>query len=151
MLATVAISLTNGWVPVIDVRSAVLACLISAITGTLAGLAPAARAVRIPSVQRCSDNQVFGNRTQSEIAAEIGVPQMHISRLLARALARCAAASTSDPPIGSCTGEERSGMRRARRCRPVVIRRLSHGVVDLPAEVGAGAVWPTPGRVRTFS
>jgi len=51
VLATVAISLTNGWVPVIGVRSAVQACPISAITGTLAGLAPAAPAVRIPSVQ----------------------------------------------------------------------------------------------------
>jgi RNA polymerase sigma-B factor len=30
----------------------------------------------------------FGNKTQSEIAAEIGISQMHVSRLLARALER---------------------------------------------------------------
>jgi RNA polymerase sigma-B factor len=30
----------------------------------------------------------FGNRTQSQIAAEIGISQMHVSRLLARTLAR---------------------------------------------------------------
>ncbi len=29
----------------------------------------------------------YGNRTQSEIAAELGISQMHVSRLLARILA----------------------------------------------------------------
>ncbi len=34
----------------------------------------------------------FGNRTQSQIAAELGISQMHVSRLLARSLAQMRAA-----------------------------------------------------------
>jgi len=30
----------------------------------------------------------FGNQTQSQIAAELGISQMHVSRLLARTLAQ---------------------------------------------------------------
>ncbi|HVB26638.1 MAG TPA: sigma-70 family RNA polymerase sigma factor, partial [Mycobacteriales bacterium] len=30
----------------------------------------------------------FGNRTQSQIATELGISQMHVSRLLARTLSR---------------------------------------------------------------
>jgi RNA polymerase sigma-B factor len=30
----------------------------------------------------------FGNMTQSQIAAELGISQMHVSRLLARTLAQ---------------------------------------------------------------
>ncbi|WP_213453453.1 SigB/SigF/SigG family RNA polymerase sigma factor [Rhizomonospora bruguierae] len=38
--------------------------------------------------QRILTLRFFGNMTQSQIAAEIGVSQMHVSRLLSRALAR---------------------------------------------------------------
>jgi RNA polymerase sigma-B factor len=38
--------------------------------------------------QRIISLRFFGNLTQSQIAAEIGVSQMHVSRLLTRALAR---------------------------------------------------------------
>lgn len=51
VLTTAVVSLVNGWVPVIEVRSALGACLASSVAGLLAGLIPAARAVRIPPVQ----------------------------------------------------------------------------------------------------
>ena len=38
----------------------------------------------------------FGNMTQSQIAAELGISQMHVSRLLARTLAQLGAGLTSD-------------------------------------------------------
>jgi RNA polymerase sigma-B factor len=38
----------------------------------------------------------YGNRTQSDIAADIGISQMHVSRLLSRALAAMRAAMLSD-------------------------------------------------------
>jgi RNA polymerase sigma-B factor len=39
--------------------------------------------------------------TQSQIAAEIGVSQMHISRLIRRSLARLAAAADGDDAVDS--------------------------------------------------
>jgi putative ABC transport system permease protein len=51
MLITSMVSLANGWTPVIDLQWAVVACAVSTLAGTLAGLAPAARAVRLPPVQ----------------------------------------------------------------------------------------------------
>jgi len=47
---TSATSLWNGWAPVIDVRIALLASLCCATAGLLAGLLPAARAMRIQPV-----------------------------------------------------------------------------------------------------
>jgi RNA polymerase sigma-B factor len=38
--------------------------------------------------QRILQLRFYGNRTQSQIAAELGISQMHVSRLLARILAR---------------------------------------------------------------
>ncbi|MEH1123541.1 SigB/SigF/SigG family RNA polymerase sigma factor [Micromonospora sp. CPCC 206061] len=40
----------------------------------------------------------YGNRTQSEIAAELGISQMHVSRLLSRALTWLREAMLSDAP-----------------------------------------------------
>ena len=40
----------------------------------------------------------FGGRTQSQIAAEIGISQMHVSRLLARTLEKMRVALMEDPP-----------------------------------------------------
>jgi len=41
----------------------------------------------------------YGNRTQSEIAAELGISQMHVSRLLTRALTWLREAMLSDRPL----------------------------------------------------
>jgi RNA polymerase sigma-B factor len=41
----------------------------------------------------------YGNRTQSEIAAEMGISQMHVSRLLTRALTWLREAMLSDRPL----------------------------------------------------
>ena len=38
----------------------------------------------------------FGNLTQSQIAAELGISQMHVSRLLARTLAQLRERLTED-------------------------------------------------------
>lgn len=51
MLITSLVSLANGWTPVIDLQWAAVACAVSTFAGTLAGMAPAARAVRVPPVQ----------------------------------------------------------------------------------------------------
>jgi len=40
----------------------------------------------------------YGNRTQAEIAAELGISQMHVSRLLSRALSWLREAMLSDTP-----------------------------------------------------
>ena len=39
----------------------------------------------------------YGNQTQSQIAAEVGISQMHVSRLLARALAQLRGQLTEQP------------------------------------------------------
>ncbi len=41
----------------------------------------------------------YGNRTQSDIAAELGISQMHVSRLLSRALSWLREAMLSDAPM----------------------------------------------------
>jgi RNA polymerase sigma-B factor len=51
-----------------------------------------------PQVQRMIILRFYGNRTQSQIAAETGVSQMHVSRLLQRGLAWFRAALLSDAP-----------------------------------------------------
>jgi putative ABC transport system permease protein len=47
---TVAVSMWNGWAPVLELRVAVLAIAVSAAAGLLAGMAPAIRAIRISPV-----------------------------------------------------------------------------------------------------
>jgi RNA polymerase sigma-B factor len=46
--------------------------------------------------QRILALRFYGNRTQSQIAGELGLSQMHVSRLLARALARLRARMDTD-------------------------------------------------------
>jgi RNA polymerase sigma-B factor len=53
--------------------------------------------LRLPARERrMLAMRFYGNRTQSEIAAELGISQMHVSRLLSRALAWLRAAMLSD-------------------------------------------------------
>ena len=51
VLTVSVIALVNAWTPVIDLRSAGVACAAGTAAGLLAGLIPAARAVRIPPAQ----------------------------------------------------------------------------------------------------
>ncbi len=51
IVTTSAVSLWNGWSPVLETGAAVLVVASSTIAGLLAGLAPAARAARIPPVK----------------------------------------------------------------------------------------------------
>jgi RNA polymerase sigma-B factor len=56
----------------------------------------------------------YGNRTQAEIAAELGISQMHVSRLLSRALAWLREAMLSDIPPrweGTTAPSDHHGMR----------------------------------------
>ena len=48
----------------------------------------------------------YGNRTQAEIAAELGISQMHVSRLITRALTWLRAAMLSDEPTRWRAGAE---------------------------------------------
>ncbi|GIJ32482.1 ABC transporter permease [Micromonospora sediminimaris] len=50
VLTTSVASVANGWTPVIEIRVALIACAISAMSGLLAGLLPAARAARLSPV-----------------------------------------------------------------------------------------------------
>jgi RNA polymerase sigma-B factor len=55
-----------------------------------------------PQIQQMIILRFYGNRTQSQIAKEIGVSQMHVSRLLHRGLAWLRAALLNDaPPLWS--------------------------------------------------
>jgi RNA polymerase sigma-B factor len=51
----------------------------------------------------------FGNHTQAEIAAELGISQMHVSRLLTRSLTWLREAMLSDTPL-PCAGAGESGL-----------------------------------------
>ncbi|PWR09357.1 ABC transporter [Micromonospora acroterricola] len=51
VLTTSLVSIVNGWAPVIELRIAVFASMISMVAGMLAGLMPAARAARFSPVQ----------------------------------------------------------------------------------------------------
>ncbi len=62
--------------------------------------------------QRILHMRFSGNMTQSEIAAEIGISQMHVSRLLAQSLAWLREAMTGDvPPVwpGTAAGSAEPG------------------------------------------
>ncbi len=55
--------------------------------------------MRLPARERrMLAMRFYGNRTQAEIAAELGISQMHVSRLLSRALAWLREAMLSDTP-----------------------------------------------------
>ncbi len=55
--------------------------------------------LRLPARERrMLAMRFYGNRTQAEIAAELGISQMHVSRLLSRALAWLREAMLSDTP-----------------------------------------------------
>jgi len=46
--------------------------------------------------QKILSLRFFGNLTQSDIAAQLGISQMHVSRLITRALAKLRTALTAD-------------------------------------------------------
>ncbi|GAA4971609.1 SigB/SigF/SigG family RNA polymerase sigma factor [Actinoplanes utahensis] len=74
----------------------------------------------------------YGNRTQAEIAAELGISQMHVSRLLSRALAWLREAMLSDIPQhweGDARGE-RTGMQVSVTREGGVLRVRVRGEVD---------------------
>ncbi|MEU4426753.1 SigB/SigF/SigG family RNA polymerase sigma factor [Actinoplanes sp. NPDC024001] len=66
--------------------------------------------LRLPARERrMLAMRFYGNRTQAEIAAELGISQMHVSRLLSRALAWLREAMLSDVPPRWEAGEARGG------------------------------------------
>jgi RNA polymerase sigma-B factor len=71
--------------------------------------------MRLPARERqMLAMRFYGNRTQVEIAAELGISQMHVSRLLSHALAWLREAMLSDtPPVwtGRSTGPSMPDMR----------------------------------------
>ena len=75
----------------------------------------------------------YGNRTQAEIAAELGISQMHVSRLLSRALTWLRQAMLTDTPPrweGAETRPERHAMVvTSTRAGDVVVARVQ-GEVD---------------------
>ncbi|WP_430784325.1 SigB/SigF/SigG family RNA polymerase sigma factor [Actinoplanes sp. G11-F43] len=75
----------------------------------------------------------YGNRTQADIAAELGISQMHVSRLLSRALSWLRQAMLSDdPPCWEVEGRgDRPGMRvSVRRDERHVLHVRVSGEVD---------------------
>jgi RNA polymerase sigma-B factor len=96
---------------------------------TIAGLL-----LRLPARERrMLAMRFYGNRTQAEIAAELGISQMHVSRLLSRALAWLREAMLSDVPPhweGVSTPPDHLGMRvSAARAGGALTVRV-HGEVD---------------------
>jgi RNA polymerase sigma-B factor len=96
---------------------------------TVAGLL-----LRLPARERqMLAMRFYGNRTQAEIATELGISQMHVSRLLSRALGWLREAMLSDVPPrweGATTQPDHHGMRvSAGRSGGVLTVRVS-GEVD---------------------
>ena len=56
--------------------------------------------------QRILNLRFYGNLTQAEIGQRLGLSQMHVSRLLARALAYLRHQLTSEPGEGTVTARE---------------------------------------------
>jgi RNA polymerase sigma-B factor len=50
-----------------------------------------------PRERRIVEMRFFQNMTQSQIAEQVGVSQMHVSRLLARSLAQMRTLADADP------------------------------------------------------
>ncbi len=109
---------------------------------TLAELLP-----RLPERERRIVHMRFsGNLTQSQIAAEIGISQMHVSRLLAQTLAWLREAMTGDvEPVwpGQAAAAEEADPGGPR----IAIRRLPGGTVVV--EVGGEVDHDNAGRLRT--
>ncbi|MFI5495651.1 SigB/SigF/SigG family RNA polymerase sigma factor [Actinoplanes sp. NPDC051859] len=74
----------------------------------------------------------YGNRTQAEIAAELGISQMHVSRMLSRSLAWLREAMLSDVPPRweGANPAEMPGMRVAVEQVGTVLTVRVHGEVD---------------------
>ncbi|WP_433306284.1 sigma-70 family RNA polymerase sigma factor [Actinoplanes sp. CA-030573] len=73
----------------------------------------------------------YGNRSQADIARELGVSQMHVSRLLARALTWLRQAMLSDnPPVWAGTDETDHRLTLATAYRGDVISTRVTGEVD---------------------
>jgi RNA polymerase sigma-B factor len=90
--------------------------------------------LRLPARERqMLAMRFYGNRTQAEIAAELGISQMHVSRLLSRALAWLREAMLSDAMPrweGASPEPEQHGMRvSVQRSGGVLIVRV-RGEVD---------------------
>jgi RNA polymerase sigma-B factor len=68
--------------------------------------------LRLPARERqMLAMRFYGNRTQAEIAEELGISQMHVSRLLSRALDWLREAMLSDTPPRWKGGHDEPGMR----------------------------------------
>jgi RNA polymerase sigma-B factor len=82
--------------------------------------------LRLPARERrMLAMRFYGNRTQAEIAAELGISQMHVSRLLSRALSWLREAMLSDTPPRWEGGPDRgahSGMQ-------VTVDKIATGLV----------------------
>ena len=90
--------------------------------------------LRLPSRERhMLAMRFYGNRTQAEIAAELGISQMHVSRLLTRALAWLREAMLCDVPPRWEGAESRPEQQPVRveiqRADGAVFARV-HGEVD---------------------
>jgi RNA polymerase sigma-B factor len=66
----------------------------------------------------------YGNRTQAEIAAELGMSQMHVSRLLSRALGRLREAMLSDAAPRWQADDDEARL-------DVTARRVADGVIEV--------------------
>lgn len=68
--------------------------------------------LRLPARERqMLAMRFYGNRTQTEIATELGISQMHVSRLLSRALSWLREAMLSDTPPRWKGGRDEPGIR----------------------------------------
>ena len=112
----------------------------------------AARAARTPREKKILLLRFFKNMTQSQIAAEIGVSQMHVSRLLTRTLAQLRTsleARSARPELGlsSATRQGASsaragaGSRRARPAATTASSRRPPSVVAPPRKLHARPSW----------
>jgi RNA polymerase sigma-B factor len=88
--------------------------------------------LRLPARERrMLAMRFYGNRTQAEIAAELGISQMHVSRLLSRALAWLREAMLSDAP----PRWEGAGPQNEHTMRVAVHRADGALVVEVKGEV----------------
>jgi RNA polymerase sigma-B factor len=87
--------------------------------------------LRLPARERqMLAMRFYGNRTQAEIADELGISQMHVSRLLSRALSWLREAMLSDVPPRWKNGHDDAGIRLSlfRSADAMTVR--VHGEVD---------------------
>jgi RNA polymerase sigma-B factor len=89
--------------------------------------------LRLPARERqMLAMRFYGNRTQAEIAVELGISQMHVSRLLSRALAWLREAMLSDavPRWEGATRPDQPGMHVSATRSGGVLTVAVHGEVD---------------------